>query len=109
MKRADDALPTNKRSLKSFVLERSFVSGTQRSSLSMISTRAHSISAVQSASKIGPGVLPPGTTKTARFFFLSAARKSASILWARLIARNSLSGYSIKKLTILSICDYLFR
>ena len=65
--RAAAARFTNKRLRNSLVLERSLVSGTQRSSLSITSTLAQSILASQRTSKIAPGVLPPGTMRLARF------------------------------------------
>ena len=55
--------PTSSRSRSSRVFERSLSSGTQRSSVSITSTRPQSSSTAQRSSKTGPGEVPPGTAK----------------------------------------------
>ncbi len=59
------ARPVSSRPRTSRVLDRSWSSGTQRSSVRTTCTRAQSMSAADSTSKTGPGVVPPGTANEA--------------------------------------------
>ena len=82
------------------MFERSLLSGTQRSSFKSILTLFQSKSNSQSLSKIGPGVLPPGTEKIVFFLSCIDADKSEARICATLETKSSLSLYSKKSINV---------
>ena len=80
---AFSALLCNNKRRISAVLERSELSGTNRSSLSITLTRGQSRSAFDSAAKNGPGVVPPGTTSVALGCAASTSRNWSATRSAR--------------------------
>ena len=97
---ASEAFLINNRSRNNLVFERSLFSGTQRSSLRIILTLFQSKSNSQSLSKIGPGVLPPGTEKIT--FLLSSIDddKSDARVCVTCETKTSLSLYSKKLIKV---------
>ena len=87
-------------SRSNLVFDRSLLSGTHRSSFKIILTLLQSKSNSQSLSKIGPGVLPPGTENITFSLSLIDAIKSEARIFATLETNSSLSLYSKKSVTV---------